>query len=172
MSYLYIQKQKAYKIIVKHNVEIARKEIEFEKTGKSSTIHEKKRKKTEESKYTGSVLGKKRKKKLLQDIVSLMEGKKHYLNPQFTIGDCAKELETNRKYISQIINENFKTNFNNFINEYRVKEVRRYLINPEYDNYSLNGIASMSGFHSKTTFNAAFKKFTGITPSYFKKKNS
>ncbi|MCD4795326.1 MAG: helix-turn-helix domain-containing protein [Bacteroidales bacterium] len=101
-----------------------------------------------------------------------MEEKKYFLNPKFTIEDCAKELHTNRKYISQVINESLEINFNNFVNEYRVKEVRKFLINPEYNNYSLNGIASMAGFHSRATFNSAFKKFTGLTPSYFKKKNN
>ena len=157
---------------MKKNVEIAKKEIEFEKIGDNDYIQEREIiNEQEDDKYTGSVLDKKRKKKLLKDIITLMERKKHYLNPQFTIGDCAKELETNRKYISQVINEKLKTNFNNFINEYRVKEVRKYLINPEFDNYSLSGIALMSGFHSKATFYGAFKKYTGITPSFFKKKN-
>ena len=57
--------------------------------------------------------------------------------------------------------------FNNFVNEYRVKEVRKRLINSESNNYSIEGIAKSVGFHSKSTFNASFKKCTGVTPSFF-----
>ena len=174
LSYLYIQKQKAYKIIVKHNIELAKKDIEFEKIGYGAKIQRntKINNKQDENKYSGSVLNENQKQKLLQDIILLMEVEKKFLNPQFTVEDCAKELHTNRRYISQVINEYHETNFNNFVNEYRVKEARKLLVNPEFNNYSLNGIASMSGFHSRATFNSAFKKYTGLTPSYFKRKNS
>ncbi len=173
LLYLYIQKQKAYKIIVKHNIELAKKDIEFEKIGYSANIQKKTEinNKQDKNKYSGSVLSENQKQKLLQDIILLMEEEKYFLNPQFTVEDCANELQTNRRYISQVINEYLETNFNNFVNEYRVKETRKFLVNPEFDNYSLNGIASMVGFHSRATFNSAFKKFTGLTPSYFKKKN-
>jgi tetratricopeptide (TPR) repeat protein len=173
LSYLYVQKQKAYKIIVKHNIELAKKDIEFEKN-RLNAVNQKEVviSNPDEIKYSDSILNETRKYKLLQDIILFMEEKKQFLNPKFTIEDCAKELHTNRKYISQVINESLEMNFNNFVNEYRVKEVRKFLINPEYNNYSLNGIASMAGFHSRATFNSAFKKITGLTPSYFKKKNN
>ena len=83
--------------------------------------------------------------------------------------DFAKKLHSNRNYLSQIINEHFNVNFNNFVNEYRIKESRKLLLSSKYENYTIEGIATTVGFHSKTTFNNAFKKFTGVTPSFFRK---
>jgi len=71
--------------------------------------------------------------------------------------------------LSQIINENFNRNFYDLINEYRVKEVKKCLSNQKYNNFTLLGIAYECGFNSKASFNGVFKKFTGLTPSEFKK---
>ncbi|MCD4794064.1 MAG: AraC family transcriptional regulator [Bacteroidales bacterium] len=141
---------------------------ETEKKIKEQNINPKERYNIKD-KYTDSQLDKKHKKDLIEDIVLLMEEEKFFLNSQFTITDFAKELKTNRYYISQIINDHFNTKFNNFVNEYRVKEARKLLISDEYKNFSIEGIASTVGFHSKATFNTAFKKFTGVTPSFFQK---
>ncbi|MBN2669004.1 MAG: AraC family transcriptional regulator [Bacteroidales bacterium] len=68
-----------------------------------------------------------------------------------------------------MINETYDQNFNNYINSFRIKEARHLLTSKSYNNYSLEGIADMCGFNSMVSFNSAFKKFTGITPSYFQK---
>ncbi|MDD4149255.1 MAG: helix-turn-helix domain-containing protein [Bacteroidales bacterium] len=77
-------------------------------------------------------------------------------------------LNTNRNYLSQLINETFAMNFNNYINEFSVHKARKLLINSEFFNYAIEAIASEAGFHSKATFNTSFKKFAGVTPSFFK----
>jgi len=168
LTILFFQKRKAYLSLVEHNIELAKKDIETEKIIKNQ-IHKTKDNDVVKKKYSDSQLNLQQKKELLEDIVILMEEEKFFLNSGFTINDFAKQLKTNRNYISQIINEYFNTNFNNFINEYRVKEARKLLLNKEYKTYSIEGIASIVGFHTKTTFNTAFKKFTGVTPSFFQK---
>jgi len=90
-----------------------------------------------------------------------------YLSNQLTIEELAKKLNTNRTYLSQIINENFSTNFNNFINKYRVKEAQRMLLEGNNKTFTIESIANSAGFHSKSSFNTAFKKLTGLTPSDF-----
>jgi len=163
---LFIQKRKSYIALVERNVQLTKQDIEKEKENQQKKT---KVKKTSNNKYQKSVLSDVQKQELLQNMISLIEEEKYFLNPHFTIDEFSKEINTNRGYISQIINEFFKTNFNNFINEYRVKETRKLLIDPKYDNYSLEGIASLAGFNNRVTFNTAFKKFTGVTPSFFKK---
>ncbi|NQY30498.1 MAG: AraC family transcriptional regulator [Flavobacteriaceae bacterium] len=76
-------------------------------------------------------------------------------------------MDTNKSYTSKIINDYSNKNYNNFVNEYRVNEARKLLTEKENWSFTIEFIASKVGFKSKSTFNIAFKKFTGITPSYF-----
>lgn len=59
--------------------------------------------------------------------------------------------------------------FLDYINQLRVEEAKQYLQNPEFENYTLVAIGLEASFNSKTTFNNCFKKFTGKTPSEYKK---
>lgn len=68
-----------------------------------------------------------------------------------------------------LFNEKFGLNFFDFINQYRIKEVKARMANPKFDNLSLLGIAFESGFNTKSAFNRVFKKMTGFTPSEYKK---
>jgi AraC-like DNA-binding protein len=88
------------------------------------------------------------------------------------VEEVAKRLGTRTKYVSQIINENYQKNFYNFINTYRVEEAMRLLADVENEKYSILGIAEIVGFVSKSTFNAAFKRVAGITPSEYRQQNS
>ncbi len=104
-----------------------------------------------------------------QNLIHLMESESLYNNPELNLQNLANTLNISPGYLSQIINEKEHKNFFEFVNQYRVEEAKRKLINPDYDHYSIMGIALESGFNSKSTFNALFKKFTGHTPSSFKK---
>jgi AraC-like DNA-binding protein len=91
-----------------------------------------------------------------------------FLNPKFTLKDCAKSIGTNEKYLSSYLNKIHKMNFNTFINYYRVERAKELLHSTDSDKYTIEAIAQMSGFNSKSSFNAVFKKHTGLTPSEFK----
>ena len=104
---------------------------------------------------------------MLDGLMELMNSEKIYLNNRLTIEEVAKKLNTNRTYLSQIINEKFSANFNNFINKYRVKEAQQMLLMDSNKAFTIESIANAAGFHSKSSFNTAFKKFTGLTPSDF-----
>ena len=60
-----------------------------------------------------------------QRVETYLEDKKPYLNPEFKITDMARDLFSNRTYISAFINREYGMNFNRFINNYRLKEVER-----------------------------------------------
>lgn len=109
-----------------------------------------------------------RKLKLKESILTLFEQKKVYLNESLTIEDVADELQSNRTYISYVVNECFNKNFYNFVNEQRVKEAQNLIADSKYNHYSMEGIGKLVGFKSKSSFNAAFKKQTGKTPTQFK----
>ncbi|SMO40481.1 transcriptional regulator, AraC family [Saccharicrinis carchari] len=91
-----------------------------------------------------------------------------YLEPDLTLPKLAKSLNVPHHHLSQVINEVYGQNFFDFINKYRVEEVKNKIVDPQFDNYSLLGIAFESGFNSKSAFNRVFKKFTGKTPSEFR----
>lgn len=95
---------------------------------------------------------------------------KPYLNPELTLTDLAKYLYTNTSSLSRIINDQFKLNFNELINTFRVKAVIARLQQKDYQSHTLISIAFDSGFNSKSTFNRAFKKNIGITPIEYVRK--
>ena len=94
-----------------------------------------------------------------------------FTNTDLTIYDLAKLANTNYKYLSRAIKQLSNQNFASYINSYRVEEAKRLLKNKEFDNYTIEALAEMSGFKSKSAFNTAFKKITGDTPSHYKKTN-
>ncbi len=100
-------------------------------------------------------------------IISLFENSKVYKNPNLTLSDIAKELDTNRNIISGVINSEFELNFNDFVNKKRTEAVIKKIEKGEHLNNTLLGIALDCGFNSKTTFNRAFKKHTSITPKQY-----
>ena len=100
-------------------------------------------------------------KNAIENLLSVHE---IYKNPELTLTDVAKKLETNVVIISKAINQNFKMNFNDFINYYRVENVKAAFFNNEHLKSTLLGIAFDSGFNSKATFNRAFKKHVGVSP--------
>ena len=140
--------------LFKTNVEIMNKEKELSEIKNSN-------------KYSKSQLSHEENQNMLDSLMELISSEKIYLNNQLTIEDVAKKLNTNRTYLSQIINEKFSVNFNNFINKYRVKEAQQMLLMDSNKAFTIESIANAAGFHSKSSFNTAFKKFTGLTPSDF-----
>jgi len=107
---------------------------------------------------------------LKKSLLILMLDDKVYLEPSLTIHFLAGQLETNNKYLSQLINNEFNKSFVVFINEYRIEEAKRLLLDVNSKHLSIEGIGYEAGFKSKSAFNSAFKKFTGDTPSSFLKK--
>lgn len=101
-----------------------------------------------------------------------MEEEKPYLNPELTIKDISDHLNISRHHITQVLNERINKNFYNYINEFRLAEVKKRLVDPRYSHLTLIAIAYDSGFNSKSAFNSIFKKATGMTPSEYRQVQS
>jgi len=97
-----------------------------------------------------------------------MEANLFYQDPELSLRSLAEMLNLNPNELSRIINTAFEKNFNDFINEYRIREVTRKMQDPAYDRITLIGIAMDAGFNSKSTFNRVFKEMTGQSPAEYK----
>jgi putative ABC transport system permease protein len=91
-----------------------------------------------------------------------------YEDADLTLATLAFQLKMTTHELSAIINLGLKKNFNDFINEFRVREVIRKMQDEHYHRLTLLGIALESGFNSKRTFNRVFKEMTGKTPVEYK----
>ncbi|MEO0473075.1 MAG: helix-turn-helix transcriptional regulator [Bacteroidota bacterium] len=100
-------------------------------------------------------------------IQDLMQAEKLAYNPGLTLRELADKLSTNPRQISQVINQGFGMNFNDFVNQYRLEAVKDAFERNEHEQHSILGIALTYGFNSKTTFNRVFKKETGMTPKQY-----
>lgn len=105
----------------------------------------------------------------LNKLEHLMKTEKPYLDANLSLPQLAVMLEIPSHHLSRVINEKLGQNFFDFINQYRVEEVKAKMANSKFDYLSLLGIAFESGFNTKSAFNRVFKKMTGLTPSEFKK---
>ena len=103
-----------------------------------------------------------------QKVNTILKIDKPYLNTDLKMPDLAKLVPTSTNTLSKVINEYYGANFYDLINRYRVEEfIRKAEL--EVHEKTLFAIAHESGFKSKTTFYASFKKFKHCTPSqYFK----
>jgi AraC-like DNA-binding protein len=122
-----------------------------------------------ETLYKNSGLKKADSERHLKELVSYMENQKPYLNNKLGLRDVAEYLNISVHHLSQVINEQLGKNFFDFVNDYRVTEVKRLLRDPEYKQFTLLAIAYDCGFNSKSSFNSVFKKITGLTPSSYVK---
>ena len=97
---------------------------------------------------------------------SLMEEQRLYLNKNLTLADLAQALNTNRTYVSQYLSQVRGQTFYDYINQLRIQQVSIPLLK-EHPEYTLEYVASQSGFASISTFRRAFLKFTGLTPRLY-----
>lgn len=100
-------------------------------------------------------------------INELFREKKIYQNAELRISEVADLVSLSPNYVSKIINENSNVSFNDFVNEYRVKEVIEKFNQNEHFRKNIVAIAKESGFNSKSTFQSVFKKKTGKTPTEY-----
>jgi AraC-like DNA-binding protein len=107
-------------------------------------------------------------------LTKAIETDRLFLDPELTVDKVGQHTQLSPKLISAVLNQHLRKNFNSFINEYRVDEVKRRLLNPAYEHLTLTGIAFDCGFNSQATFQRAFKQLTGISPGEYasQQKNS
>jgi len=102
-------------------------------------------------------------------VVGEMEEGRAYRVHDLSLRQLASRVGITPHQLSRLINEKFGINFYDFVNSYRIREAQERIATGEADAYSIMGIASEAGFRSKSSFNRAFRKHTGTTPSAFRR---
>lgn len=105
-----------------------------------------------------------------QRLEALMQQEHLYRNPNLGRDLLAERLNISTGYLSQLTNQASGKNFTQYINDYRIADVKQMMLDPDFGNYSLLAIGMEAGFRSKSAFYTTFRKSTGMTPSEFKKK--
>lgn len=106
---------------------------------------------------------------LFDKINELVVGNKLYLESDVSLSKLSKESGKSTQLISSVINQYARRNFNDYINYYRIQDAKTLLSSSESEKYTISSIAFDMGFSSLSSFNSAFKKFEGITPSTYRK---
>jgi AraC-like DNA-binding protein len=106
---------------------------------------------------------------LKEKLIMFMEKEQSFLDPNFRITTLCSKLYTNRTYLSNLINTEFKMSFSDFINQYRIKFAKELMAAKMSSNFSLNYFSEEAGFGSVSSFNRAFKQFEGITAGEYRK---
>lgn len=109
---------------------------------------------------------------IVDRIKQLMDQDKLFLDENLNLKAFASQLKADPNLVSYILNAHLEQNFYEFVNSYRIEEVKRKLVDPKNSHLSILGMALDSGFSSKTTFNRLFKRMTGVTPNQFQKNNN
>ena len=105
-------------------------------------------------------------KELQDKIHQLMMENKLYKDANLKLPELASQLNILPHRLSQFINDNLEKNFTVFVNEYRIAHAKDLIATDTH--LKLESIGYECGFNSKSTFYAAFKKVTGMTPAQFK----
>jgi AraC-like DNA-binding protein len=111
-------------------------------------------------------------KKQVDELELYMATKEPFLDSDLTIQNLAMQLDKSVRELSILINYHFNQHFYNFINTYRINKAKKILKKPSSKNLTISEIFYNVGFNSKSSFNTAFKKQVGITPTEYRKNSN
>jgi AraC-like DNA-binding protein len=123
-------------------------------------------------KYETSNLTDQQADKYLEELHNLMKNEKPFLKSNLTLQKLAEILSISPHHLSQIINEKMNQNFFDFVNCYRIEEAKQLLAGSKGAQFTILAIGEEVGFNSKSSFNNAFRKYTGKTPTQFKREST
>ena len=109
---------------------------------------------------------------MMQGLHKSMTEDRLYRDAELTLAKLARHLGISPKIISAVLNQKLGKNFNEYVNQFRVKEIQERLVRAENKKYTITALAYECGFNSQPTFQRAFKSVVGLTPSEFLQKNS
>ena len=109
---------------------------------------------------------------LFDKILNMIVVEKRYRDPSFSAKELAKELDTNTRYISAVINSRFNMNFSCLLNEYRIKEALHRMTDKRYADETIEEISAVVGFSNRQSFYAAFYRIMGETPNSYRKRHT
>lgn len=154
------EKNKVLSTLVQKNIRLVEEERKLRQTQQAKTKQKNGRKTTEvDNKY----------QQIYEQLIQWLETDKNFSRKELTLDSIAKELNTNREYLSRAISEQ-SLRFNDLINKYRVDEVISILSDPtnHSNKYNLAVIGNQAGFNSNSVFIEAFRKQTGMNPAQFR----
>lgn len=122
-----------------------------------------------QTKYIGSSLGEKSYEAIIDKVKNYIEINELYKKEKLSLTEISKKVDSNPKYLSQAINHHLNLSFVDFINNYRVEEAKKQMLDTKNAPLTLEAIGMMAGFKSKSAFFRAFKKATNVTPNQFLK---
>lgn len=108
---------------------------------------------------------------LYEKILNIIVIQKRYRDKDFSAKILAKELNTNTRYISAVINSRFNTNFSCLINEYRVKEALHRMTDKRYLEMTIEEIGTLVGFANRQSFYASFYRVMNETPNGYRRRH-
>lgn len=122
----------------------------------------------QKEKYLHSKLSGEDKLSILNNLTEYLGSEsKPFLNPGLSLTEVAKLLKVTPQQLSQVVNEKTNLNFTNYINTYRIETAKEILLSHDISRLTIDSIAEMAGFQSKSPFYQAFKKHTGMTPKEY-----
>lgn len=168
--YAYSKVETKNKLLYRRTIELAEVQFEMEKR-----LEEFKKKKATDLADTKEISFSKPNYGIDEDVKDIilsklkkLESENFFIDTNCSLRNLAQQLKTNPKYLSQVINQEKKSNFSYYINELRINYLlSRLLKEKDFRESKLSYIAVSVGFNNLNTFNTAFKKRQGILPSYF-----
>ncbi len=136
----------------------------------NTTIAETNSDETQFVKYKNSGLTDNARNEVAQALSDLMQREKLYRESELKLETLAQKLGVERHYVSQVINQNFGVNFFEYINLLRIEEAKNLLLSSDTNILNIIEVAYQVGYNTKNTFNTAFRRIVGVTPSEFRKK--
>lgn len=127
---------------------------------------------TKEAKYVQSKFSVTDLDRLKLKLDGIMEDKKPYLNSKLLKSELAEMMSINAPELSRLLNERIGMSFFEYVNYHRIQEFIRLAKSPLIEQKTLLGLAQEAGFHSKSTFNKAFKEIIGCPPSAYLKQSN
>lgn len=119
----------------------------------------------------GFVLSPERRMEILQQIQVMMEERKVFLQKGYSIRNLGKDTGLPFNYLSQVINQEYGMNFNELINNHRIRYFKELYADPGNKGFTLEALAEKAGFSSRATFARSFMRIEGMTPREFVKQN-
>lgn len=106
--------------------------------------------------------------KRILDQLEAFENSEEFLRKDISIGLLSSQMNTNSKYLSEIIKNQKSQNFSSYINQLRINYIVHKLYNEAiYREYKISHLAEICGYATPQAFFATFKKINGVTPAYF-----
>ncbi len=121
-------------------------------------------------KYANSALDETTRRRILGKLQTVMETQKLYTQASLSLRQLSEQLRESPHYLSQVLNQDLNTSFYDWVNRYRIDAAKQILLNqPEK---TILSIAEEVGFNSKSTFNTAFRQYTQMTPTEYRRQKT